>query len=77
VTYRGRDLPAWVRFRAKPKPLPVYTVLTAHEHRLKQLSDAMLRSLMPGMLKRLEGDRSFLDGIHWQRIRLPNNYAKA
>jgi hypothetical protein len=77
VTYRARNLPAWVKFRAKPKTSPVYTVLTAREHRLKGLADVMLRSLMPQMLKKLDNDRGFWDGIHWQRVQLPNGYTKA
>lgn len=30
--YVARDLPPWVRFRARPKPLSVYTVPTKAEY---------------------------------------------
>jgi hypothetical protein len=30
--YRAKDLPGWVRFRARPVPKPVYTVPTRIEH---------------------------------------------
>lgn len=31
MTYRAKNLPAWVRFRPKPQPKPVYTVPTKLE----------------------------------------------
>lgn len=44
MTYTAKSLPAWVRFRRRPKPLPVFTVPTLLDFQLERLMvETMLR----------------------------------
>lgn len=66
MTYRAKHLPAWVRFRRKPEPLPVYTVPTEFECRLARIQEMALAVWAPRIdeqIRRLGIDRT--PSLHW------------
>lgn len=58
MTYRAKDLPAWVRFRPKPKPLPVYTVPTVREWYLEGWARRSLDALADKAWQTLKIERA-------------------
>jgi hypothetical protein len=47
MMYVARDLPPWVRFRDRPKPLPVYTVPTKEEYWFRAIESQSVDILIP------------------------------
>ena len=45
MNYRARNLPAWVRFRAKPAQKPVYTVPTEWEWTVQEMNRSMFAAM--------------------------------
>lgn len=70
MTYRAKDLPAWVRFRPKMQPLPVYTVPTRWEHQIAALAATSARILA----RWNEMEPVFLRPNKPLRVMLPANY---
>jgi hypothetical protein len=78
--YRAKNLPAWVRLRAKAVVKPVYTVPTVSEHQIAQIAaatDALLRRQAQEWYNQTQSVRVFMSGGTWGaplRIRLPEGY---
>jgi hypothetical protein len=60
MMYVGRDLPPWVRFRDRPKPLPVYTVPTRSEWMLQNIERMTLHAMTPRIAESITRHNAFL-----------------
>jgi hypothetical protein len=56
VTYVAKALPSWVRFRAKPKPRPMYGPPTAIEAAMRRV----MRAQAAAMLEKITAPNAFV-----------------
>ena len=75
MLYRGKNLPSWVCFRRKTKPLPIYTVPTKTEWQFAQMMALSWERVAKNLLKTspLLNDVKWADGATI-RVRLPSSY---